>query len=103
GVSKMAAAFGAILFGFSLGLTGWLLYPLASVLCLWPWALFAFEVIRDPRRRSRGMILLAAVLSWWGLGHPEMAALGALLLTLWAVLRESREPRAHRRGVLIAA
>jgi hypothetical protein len=33
GVSKMAAAVGATLFGFSLGLTAWLLYPLASVLC----------------------------------------------------------------------
>ena len=103
GVSRMAAVVGATLFGFSLSMTGWLLFPLTSVLCLWPWALFGFEVLRDAHRRSRGMILLVAVLGWWGLGHPEMAALGALLLAFWAILRESRETRSHRRRVLIAA
>ncbi len=102
-VSRMGAVVGATLFGFSLSMTGWLLFPLTSVLCLWPWALFGFEVVRDAHRRSRGMILLVAVLTWWGLGHPEMAALGALLLALWAILRESREIPSHRRRVLIAA
>lgn len=101
-VSAMGAAVGAILFAFSLSMTGWLLFPQAGALCLWPWALFGFEVVRDPGRRLRGIILLAAALSGWGLGHPEMAALGGLFLIFWAVVRESRETPSHRRHVLAA-
>ena len=66
------------LFVFSLGLTAWLLYPLASVLC--PGR--GRSCVRGHSRSLGGgpagrFPLLAGVLVWWGLGHPEMTALGA--------------------------
>jgi membrane protein YfhO len=99
-VSATAATFGAISYAFSLEMTGWLLFPHTSTLCLWPWALLGAEVLRDPARRRRGVALLSAALIVGVLGHPEIAALGVLFLLLWVIARETRSSPEQRRQVI---
>jgi hypothetical protein len=87
-VSRGSALFGGIAFAFSFSITPWLFFPLASVVCLWPWALFACERLagRDVDRRS--FALLVAVFAAWGVsGHVESAASGAGLLIAWFAAR----------------
>ncbi|HKF45004.1 MAG TPA: hypothetical protein VKG01_18045 [Thermoanaerobaculia bacterium] len=106
GVSRMSALFGAACFGLSGAMTPWILFPHTTVLCLFPWALFAMERLRDERVRRRAMAALAAILLCWALGgHPETAVLGVLFLLLWilgrAVWDDPARPAAALRRVLV--
>ena len=84
GVSRTAALFGSVAFAFSFTLVPWLLFPLTSVIPLWPWALFAIERMREPAVRRRATAALALVLALELLaGHPESVVLGALFTALW--------------------
>jgi len=88
GVRSRAAAFGAVLFGFSFTIVPWLLFPLSAVIALWPWTLFAIERLRDAPLRRRATALLAAVLTLQILaGHPESVVLGGLFTGVWLVAR----------------
>ncbi len=107
GLSKSAALFGSILFGFSFAIVPWLLFPHSAVICLWPWALFAVERLRSPDRRRRAFVALVAVFLFWFLaGHPESAALGALFVGVWLaarlLLHDLEEPRRILFGVAAA-
>lgn len=84
GVSRGAARFGAVIFAFSFAITPWLYHPAATVVCLWPWAFFAIEALRDRAIAGRAIALLTGTLALWPLaGHGEAAALGALFGVLW--------------------
>jgi Bacterial membrane protein YfhO len=101
-VSRGAALFGAIAFAFSLSITPWLFFPIASVVCLWPWALFACERIPSGSERDlRAFALLTGVFVLWALGgHVESAVSGAALLLVGLLVR----PDARRRiGRVLAA
>ncbi|HTD53383.1 MAG TPA: YfhO family protein, partial [Thermoanaerobaculia bacterium] len=88
GVSGAAARFGAVTFAFSFALTAWLYHPATSDICLWPWALFGFELLADPAVKRRALVFLVLVLTAWPLGgHLETVALGALFGALWFGLR----------------
>ena len=88
GVSRIAALFGAVAFAFSFTMVPWLLFPLTSVIPLWPWALFAIERMRERGFRTRGTAALTVVLTLELLaGHPESVALGALFTALWLASR----------------
>jgi len=107
-VSRAAAFLGAVAFGFSLLITVWLPWPFASVVALWPWALFLLERMDDPRGRIRSAVLLAAVLVAWAAGgHPESAAVGASFALVWTlfrlVFRAWTSPRAVVAGAALAA
>jgi hypothetical protein len=87
-VSREGALVGAVAFSFSFSMTPWLYFPQTAVLCLWPWAFFAVELLRDPERFSRARALLVTVFAFWALGgHIESVASGAALLLLWIVAR----------------
>src|SRR5262249_32093129 len=87
-LSHPAALFGAVSYGFSLTMAPWLLFPLAGVFCLWPWALFAMERVRGTRSRARDRILLVIVLAVFVLaGHPESAVLGVVFAALFVAGR----------------
>jgi hypothetical protein len=101
-VSRGAALLGAIAFAFSLSITPWLFFPIASVVCLWPWALFAGERLPSGKAMDRrAFALLTGVFLLWALeGHVESAVSGAALLLLWLLVR----PDARRRiGRVFAA
>ena len=88
GVSRSSAIVGALAFGLSFSVGPWVLFPLSSVLVLWPWALFAIERLRDDAGGRRAGAALAAILCMWPLaGHPETAALGAMFTALWLAAR----------------
>jgi hypothetical protein len=85
--SRGAATFGAVAFAFSLTMTGWLLFPHTAVLCLWPWALFAIELLRREDWRP-GFWTAVVVFALWALGgHPESAASAAAWTVLWLLAR----------------
>lgn len=87
-VSKEGALLGAVTCAFSFSMTPWLYFPQTAVLCLWPWAFFAVELLRDPERSRRSFALLVTVLTLWPLaGHIESVASGAALLLFWIVVR----------------
>ena len=103
-LSRAASVFGAVAFAFSLEMTIWLPWPITAVVCLWPWALFLIERLDDApsRRRARGS--LAAVFVVWGLaGHPESAALGALLAGAWLLFRLASRGFRNPRAVTLSA
>lgn len=86
--SSAAARFGAVTFAFSFALTAWLYHPATSDICLWPWALFGFELLSDPTIKRRAFLFLVLVLTAWPLcGHMETVALGAFFGLLWFGLR----------------
>ncbi|MEO8349775.1 MAG: hypothetical protein ABI610_12755, partial [Acidobacteriota bacterium] len=88
-VSRDAALLGSVAFALSFSITPWLYFPQTAVLCLWPWAFFAVELLRDAARSRRAFVLLTAVLTLWALGgHIESAASGAALLLLWIAVRK---------------
>jgi hypothetical protein len=106
-VSRAASTLGAVAFAFSLEMTIWLPWPITAVVCLWPWALFLIERLDDADSRRRAAGTLAAVFVVWGLGgHPESAALGALLVGAWLVVRFAirgfRNPRAVALSAVVA-
>jgi hypothetical protein len=87
-VSRDAALLGSVAFALSFSVTPWLYFPQTAVLCLWPWAFFAVELLRDPVSSRRAFILLVTVFALWPLGgHIESVASGAALLLLWVVIR----------------
>ncbi|MEP6768090.1 MAG: YfhO family protein [Acidobacteriota bacterium] len=87
-VSRSSAAFGGVLFALSMTMTPWLLFPHTAVICLWPWAALAIELLRDPANRPRARVLLTSVFFVWPLcGHPESVVLGAMFLALWLAAR----------------
>lgn len=89
-VSRGSAVVGAIAFAFSLSMTPWLYFPMASVVCLWPWALFACERLAGKDLDRRAFALLVAVFVLWAVGgHAESAASGAALLLTWFVARRA--------------
>jgi hypothetical protein len=87
-VSRGSALLGAIAFAFSFSMTPWLLFPLTSVVCLWPWALFACERLAGKEADRRSFALLVPVFAAWAIGgHVESAASGAALLLTWFLAR----------------
>ena len=108
GVRSRASVFGAVLFTFSFTMVPWLLFPLSSVIALWPWALFAIESLRDAPWRGRATATLVALLSLQVLaGHPESLVLGGLFTGIWlvtrAALRDLDPPRTVLTRTAIAA
>ena len=84
GVSRTSALFGAVAFGLSCAMTPWILFPHTSVICLWPWALFAIELLRDDQGLRRAFWALTAIFFFWAVsGHPESAVLGGIFAVLW--------------------
>jgi len=84
GVSAPSALFAAVSFAFSMTMTPWLLFPLSGVFCLWPWALFAAELVLSPGSGFRATATLGAFLAAWILvGHPESAVLGGAAIVLF--------------------
>ena len=87
-VSRGSALLASIAFAFSFSMTPWLYFPLTSVVCLWPWALFACERLAGRETDRRSFALLVAVFALWAVGgHVESAASGAALLFVWFVGR----------------
>ena len=87
-VSRDAALIGSVAFAFSFSMTPWLYFPQTAVLCLWPWAFFAVELLRDRAASRRALVLLAVVLALWAAsGHIESVASGAALLLLCVAVR----------------
>ena len=87
-VSSPAALFGSVTFSLSLTMLAWLFTPLTSVECLWPWSLFALELLRDRAVERRAFWLLVAVLTALPLGgHIESAAFGCLFAAVWVAAR----------------
>jgi Bacterial membrane protein YfhO len=71
GVSRLAAAFGSVIYSLAVLQNVYLYYPLSSVTLLLPAVVFAaLRVVDDGRRRS--MLLLSLVVaSMFAAGHPE--------------------------------
>ncbi|HLN59773.1 MAG TPA: hypothetical protein VK416_14520, partial [Thermoanaerobaculia bacterium] len=88
GVSRVGALFGAVCFGLSCSMTPWILFPHTSVICLWPWALFAIELVREEPAFGRAFWALTAIFLFSALGgHPESAVLGGTFTVLWLLAR----------------
>jgi hypothetical protein len=89
-VSRDSALFGSIAFAFSFSMTPWLSFPLTSVACLWPWALFTCERLAGKETDRRSFALLVAVFAFWVVGgHVESAVSGAALLLTWFLARRA--------------
>ena len=87
-VSDGAAVFGAVSFTFSMMMIPWLLFSHTAVICLWPWALFAIELLRDRDVSLRAFLLLLLVFIVWPLcGHIESVVLGSAFVALWLASR----------------
>ncbi len=88
-VSANSALVGAAAFSFSLAMMPpWLFYPQTTLIGLWPWCLFAIELLRDEKARRKGFWALVALFALWPLcGHVESAALGAIFIGLWLLAR----------------
>lgn len=88
GVRRNAAFLGAVLFGFSLTMVPLLLFPLTSVVALWPWSLFVIERLRNGAPPSRAIAALAGIFVLEFLsGHPESVVLGLLFIAVWLISR----------------
>jgi len=109
GVSRAGALFGAVCFGLSFVMAPWLLFPHTSVICLWPWALFAIELLREERAFGRAFWALTVIFFCWAVGgHPESAVLGGIFITLSLLARAfwrdlPRPRRIFGRIALVAA
>lgn len=87
-LSNGAALFGAMSFSFSMTMIPWLFFPHTAVICFWPLALFAVELLRDRSASARAFLLLALTFLVWPLGgHVESVALGSLFIVLWLASR----------------
>ncbi len=87
-ISDLPALFGALSFTFSLSMTPWLYFPLSAVVCLWPWALLAIEMLGEAATARRAFWMLLAVFALWPLaGHLESVASIAAFGVLWLVAR----------------
>jgi hypothetical protein len=89
-ISPRAAVFGAIAFGLSMSMTGWIFFPLTASLCLWPWALFLLErLIRGASRRRAAVALVGVFTLWPASGHAETIASAAGFTVVWLAARTS--------------
>jgi hypothetical protein len=103
-ISASSAMAGAIAFAFSFAMVPWLYFPHTSVLCLWPWVLFAIESLRDLHIARRAEILLVALFVAWPLcGHSETVALAATFTALWLTIRWATGSLPEGRRVTITA
>ncbi|HYI10279.1 MAG TPA: YfhO family protein [Thermoanaerobaculia bacterium] len=100
--SLLASVLGAVTFGFSAFIAGWLHFPVATVACFAPAVLYCVDLLAERITFPR---FLFATLLWSQVlmaGHPEVAAhlfwLAAMYM-LWIVL-VLREPAQRRRFVL---
>ncbi|MGH9442750.1 MAG: hypothetical protein ACRD16_10805 [Thermoanaerobaculia bacterium] len=101
-ISDLAALFGAISFSFSMTMIPWLFFPHTAVICLWPWALFAIERLRDRSGSFRAFILLATIFAVWPLcGHIESVALGCAFIALWLAGRAALGGLPEFRGLAL--
>lgn len=89
--SELASAIGAICFGFSTFIITWLHFPLVTVACMLPAALYALDLLLE--RRTFGRFTFAAAL--WAVmlfgGHPETVShtfFISLLALLWTLFAE---------------
>jgi hypothetical protein len=89
--SLLASTVGAVTFGFSGFLVGWLHFPIATAACMAPAVLYCVDLLAE--RRTYGRFFFAAAM-WTQLlfaGHPETAAhlfwLAGVYL-LWLVFAE---------------
>jgi hypothetical protein len=100
--SLLASVVGAVTFGFSAFIAGWLHFPVATAACFAPAVLYCVDLLSE--RITYGRFLFATLL-WTQVlvaGHPEVAAhlfWLAAVYTLWIVL-VLREPARRRRFVL---
>jgi hypothetical protein len=97
GVRPLAAAAGALPYAFGLYQLSWLVVPLAWVVALAPWALWALSgTLRGDRRSGAGLALILGALAGWSV-HPETAAFLWLAVALaGAVLAWGRVRRLRR-------
>lgn len=87
-LSRTAALFGAVSFSLSLTMTPWIDFPQTAVICLWPWALFGAELLRDRGLSRRAFLLLVLIFTVWPLqGHLESVMLWGVFAALWVGLR----------------
>jgi len=87
-VRSPAALFGSIAFAFSVTMTPWIYFPLTAVVCLWPWCLFALELLVRDRVGGRAFWALVAIFFLWPVGgHLESAASGAAAIAFWLLAR----------------
>lgn len=100
GQRASAALLGGLVYGFSLWLASWLVYPHASIWALVPWLLLAANaVVRRPQPLEAcglalvtGLVLLS--------GHPESAFHAGVALAVFVGLRLLQERSRRTSGLL---
>ncbi len=91
GTRPLAAASGALAYGFGLYQLSWLVVPLAWVVAAAPWAWWSLiGALRGDRRQAAGLAVLLGGLAGWSV-HPETAAF------LWLALALAGTPLAWGR------
>ncbi|OYV88977.1 MAG: hypothetical protein B7Z68_12575 [Acidobacteria bacterium 21-70-11] len=97
GVRPLAAAAGALAYGFGLYQLSWLVVPLAWVTALAPWALWSLiAALRGDRRHTAGLAMLLGALAGWSV-HPETAVFLWLALAVAGVALAWGRARRLRR------
>ncbi len=102
GVSRLAAAFGSVIYSLAVLQNVYLYYPLSSVTLLLPAVVFAaLRLVDDGRRRS--MLLLSVVVaSMFAAGHPEslvhagLGVAGLLVIEMVAPAASAPDDRSLR-------
>lgn len=103
GASRGSSLFGSVAFSLSFAMFPWIFYVQSGVVCLWPWSLFALELLGRKNSGRRGFWLLAAVAFLMTLqGHVESVAMGAsfavVFLSARLALRDLALPSSVFRG-----
>lgn len=88
GASRGSSLFGSVAFSLSFVMFPWIFYVQSAVVCLWPWSLFALELLGQKDSGRRGFWLLAALAFLLTLqGHLESAAMGASFAAVFLLAR----------------
>lgn len=87
GVSRGAAAFGALAFGFGGHQVLWLQYALSHTLLALPLCFWAVERLAAVRTRRRLAVLAMGLAMLAFGGHPETGFVAGLVVGLWALYR----------------